>query len=413
MISPDKQEILTRVGPGTQMGELLRRYWHPVAADAEMTRQSAKRVRLLCESMVLFRDANGALGLLEEQCPHRGASLAQGCVESDGVRCPYHGWKFDVRGTCLETPIEPPDSGLKDRVRAKSYRAEALGGLIFAYLGPEPAPLLPRFDLFVWDNALRDIGQAMLPCNWLQIMENSMDPHHVEWLHGRYFGSLRRTGGQEGPLPYGKRHLKIGFDPFKYGIIKRRVLEGGSEEDDDWKLGHPVVFPTMLRVGAHWEHCFQIRVPVDDTHTWHLWYTCYRPEGGIAAPRQDSIPLYDVPWRDENGDFIVDFVDGQDIMVAVTQGAIADRTREHLGSSDAGVAMYRRLLLEQIEKIRRGEDPMGVIRDSAENDLITLPQESKKYGDDRGFRLKALELGYTRHSPIKTQVRRLFEMNRG
>jgi 5,5'-dehydrodivanillate O-demethylase len=412
MMSPEKQETLTRVGPGTPMGELLRRYWHPVAAASEIANARPKKVRLLCEDLVLFRDGRGAPGLLEERCPHRGASLAEGCVEPDGVRCPYHGWKFDAGGACLETPAEPPDAKLKDRVRAKSYRAQELGGLIFAYLGPEPAPLLPRFDLYVWDNALRDIGHAMVPCNWLQIMENSMDPYHVEWLHGRHFAALRRARGLDDALPYRKRQVKIGFDLFKYGIIKRRVFEGGSEDDEDWKVGHPLVFPTMVRVGAHWEHTFQIRVPVDDTHTWHVWYACYKPDAGIEVPRQDAIPFYEVPWRDEKGGFITDFVDGQDIMVAVTQGPIADRTREHLGSSDTGIAMLRRLFLEQIDKVRAGEDPLGVLRDPAENTLIELPQESKKYGDERGCRIEALELSYSRHSPIKDQLRKLLEAAR-
>ncbi|MGB8275049.1 MAG: aromatic ring-hydroxylating dioxygenase subunit alpha [Alphaproteobacteria bacterium] len=408
-MSPEVQETLTRVGPGTPMGALLRRYWHPVAASSELAAKPAKRVRLLGEDLVLFRDQRGALGLLQERCPHRGASLAYGCVEDDGLRCAYHGWKFGASGTCLETPTEPSDSRLKDRVRAKAYKAAELGGLIFGYLGPEPAPLLPRYDLYVWDNALRDIGQAMVPCNWLQIMENSMDPYHVEWLHGRHFASLRRGLGEDGPLPYAKRHVKVGFDLFKYGVIKRRVIEGGSEEDDDWKVGHPLVFPNLLRVGAHWEHTFQIRVPVDDTHTWHLWYACYKPGPGVAVPPQKEIPLYDVPWRDANGDFIVDFVDGQDICVTVSQGPIADRTKEHLGKCDIGVAMLRKLLLEQIGTVQAGGDPLGVIRDPAENGIIELPQESKKYGDDRGHRLAALELGYSRHSPIKDQIRKLLE----
>lgn len=409
MITPEKQETLTRVGPGTPMGDLLRRYWHPIAASSLLGTTGAKRVRLLGEDLALFRGPEGRVGLLEEYCPHRGASLAYGAVESDGVRCPYHGWKFDAQGTCRDMPTEPANSKLKTRVRAKAYRAEELGGLIFAYLGPEPVPLLPRFDLFVWDGVLRDIAFALLPCNWLQIMENSMDPHHVEWLHGRHFAALRGAQGKHEPLPYGKRHVKVGFDPFEFGIIKRRMIEGGSEEDDDWKVGHPVIFPTMLRVGAHWEHCFQIRVPVDDTHTWHLWYTCYKPDAGIPIPRQDVIPLYEVPWRDEKGDFIVDFVDGQDIMAVVSQGEIADRSREHLGVSDAGVIMFRRMLLEQIERMRSGVDPMGIIRDPAKNVLIALPQESKKYGDTRGARLEALEFGYTRHSPIKDQIRKLLE----
>ncbi len=394
------------------MGELLRRYWLPVAAECELRRRPAKRVRLLGEDLVLFRDGRGGLGLLDERCPHRGASLAYGCVEEDGIRCPYHGWKLDGAGSCLETPAEPPGSTLRQRVKARAYRAEALGGLVFAYLGPDPAPLLPRYDLFVWEGVLRDIGQALIPCNWLQIMENSVDPHHVEWLHGHHLAHVRGGGGGGGakggaePVHYRRRHEKVGFDIFRHGIVKRRVLEGGSEEDDDWKIGHPLIFPVMLRVGAGGQHTFQVRVPVDDTHTWHLWYSCYRPADGAAVPvpPQDEVPLYEVRWRDEKGDFILDFVDGQDIMVWVTQGPVADRTRETLGSSDAGIALFRRLLVEQMEKVRRGEDPLGIVRDPAENGTIELPQEREKYRGGAGFLRESLELGHTRDSPIKDRI---------
>ena len=170
--------------------------------------------------------------------------------------------------------------------RAKAYRAEELGGLVFAYLGPEPAPLLPRFDLFVWEGALRDVGRALIPCNWLQIMENSVDPAHLEWLHGHHLASQRRGQGLPEPRHYPKRQLKLGFDRFRYGIVKRRIVEGGSEDDDDWKIGHPLVFPVSLRVGSDPQHRFQIRVPVDDGHTQHYWYSCYRPPMRACSRRR-------------------------------------------------------------------------------------------------------------------------------
>src|SRR5262245_33138808 len=287
MLNAETQEILTRVGPGTPMGGLLRRYWIPVAASVELRGNPVKAVRLLGESLVLFRDASGRLGLVEEHCPHRRTSLAYGLVDHEGIRCPYHGWKFDVAGRCLEMPAEPADTTLTERVRAAAYRVEDLGGLIFAYLGPEPVPLLPRYDLFVWENCLRDIGQAVLPCNWLQIMENSVDPHHLEWLHGHHLAGVRRLRGEPTPTHYPRRHIKTGFDVFRHGIIKRRVLENGTEDDDDWKVGHPLIFPIMLRVGSGNQHRMQIRVPIDDTHTWHLWYSCYRP---ASAARMVSQP---------------------------------------------------------------------------------------------------------------------------
>ncbi|MFI5403244.1 MAG: aromatic ring-hydroxylating dioxygenase subunit alpha, partial [Planctomycetota bacterium] len=257
---------------------------------------------------------------------------------------------------------------------------------------------LPRWDVLAWDNALRDIGQATLPCNWLQIMENSVDPHHTEWLHGHHLSHVKEGG----PPQYLRPHEKIGFDVFEHGIVKRRVLEGGSEADDDWAVGHPLLFPNTLRVGEHGRSRLQIRVPVDDTHTWHLWVSCYRFDG-VTMPAQERVPLYDVPWRDERGEFIVDFVDGGDIMAWVTQGEIADRTRETLGSSDQGIALYRRLLLEQVERVRAGEEPMGVVR--KDHAILELPQERNKFGGGAEFLLRSIENGHGRHSPLKEQVR--------
>jgi 5,5'-dehydrodivanillate O-demethylase len=403
------------------MGALLRRYWLPVAASVEVAAGATRAVRLLAEDLVLFRSPGGALGLLEERCPHRGTSLRYGAVGEAGLRCPYHGFLFDRRGACLEIPGEAEweassdHASLRARMAARAYRAEELGGLVWAYLGPEPAPLLPRWDLLVWEGVLRDIGRAVIDCNWLQIMENSVDPLHLEWLHGHQLrASLARATPRPGdggavvrpPRHYGKRHVRIGFDRFRYGIIKRRILEGGSEADDDWTIGHPLVFPVMLRVGAGFQHRLQIRVPVDDTHTLHFWYSCYAAPAGMAPP-QESVPVYEVPWRDERGEFIVDFIDGQDIMAWVTQGPIADRTREHLVSADRGITLYRRLLVEQLEEMRAGRDPMGVIRDAAENRIIELPQERNKYSGGAAFLAESIELGHARYSPIKEQIRSL------
>lgn len=392
------------------MGELMRRYWLPIAASSELPSGGAQAVRLLCEDLVLFRMLNGELGLIDERCPHRGTSLRCGHVDSEGIACPYHGWKFSPAGHCLVMPAEPEQKAkLLDRARTRAYPVQELGGLIFAYLGPEPAPLLPRYDLYVWDNSLRDIGRALIPCNWLQVMENSVDPTHVEWLHGHHLAGVRRRQGAVSPTHYTRHQIKIGFDEFHYGIIKRRVLEGGSVQDDDWKVGHPLIFPVMLRVGTQGQHRFQIRVPVDDTHTLHWWYSCYRPAATVTLPVQDDIPVYEVPWRDAQGNFIVDFVDGGDIMAWVLQGPIADREREILVGSDQGIALLRRLLFEQLDKIRNGEDPMGVIRDPAENKLIEFAQEHDKFRGGAGFLREAIEMSHVRYSPIKDQILSLLE----
>jgi 5,5'-dehydrodivanillate O-demethylase len=392
------------------MGELLRRYWHPIAASSELATGTARAIRLLGEDLVVFRALDGRLGLLDEACPHRGVSLRCGQVDGEGIACPYHGWKFDPAGRCLAMPAETaPRPKQLEKARTRAFPAQELGGLIFAYLGPQPAPLLPRYDLLVWEDVLRDIGHALIPCNWLQIMENSVDPTHVEWLHGHHLAAVRRRRGASTPTYYARRQVKIGFDRFRYGIIKRRVLEGGSEQDDDWRVGHPLIFPNILRVGADRQHRFQIRVPVDDTQTMHYWYSCYRPSSGQPPPQQSEIPVYQVPWRDEQGEFIVDFVDGGDIMAWVTQGPVADRTREHLVASDKGIVLYRRLLEEQARRVEKGEDPMGVIRDPSENTCIELAQESNKFRAGTAFLREAMELSHVRYSPILDRIVQLLE----
>jgi len=402
MLTAEQQERLTRVGPGTPMGALLRRYWMPVAASVELAVGATKTVRLLGEDLVLFRTTRGDLGLIEERCPHRGTSLREGDVDDTGLRCAYHGWKFGASGACLEMPGETKPERLA-LGQARAYRAQDLGGLIFAYLGPEPAPLLPRWDLLVWTPILRDIGRAVIPCNWLQIMENSVDPTHLEWLHGHHLSRVRQKLGMPAPTHYPRRHVEIGFDRFPYGIIKRRVLEGGSRDDDDWKVGHPLVFPNMVRVGVHPQHRLQIRVPMDDTHTLHFWYCCWVPPAG-AEVRQETVPVYEVPFRDERGEFLLDFVDGGDIMAWVSQGPIADRTREVLGEWDRGIVLYRRLLFEQLDAVAAGEDPMGVVRDPALNASIELPQERNKYGRGGAFLGEAIQMSHVRYSPIRERI---------
>jgi 5,5'-dehydrodivanillate O-demethylase len=401
---PSQQETLTRVGPGTPMGALLRHYWFPVAVSSELPPGSARAVRLLGEDLVLFRTGTGQPGLVAEHCSHRGSSLRCGLVDDIGISCPYHGWKFAADGRCLAMPAEEARPALLAKARLPAFGVEELGGLLFANLGPEPRPLLPRYDLFVQEGVLRDIGRALIPCNWLQIMENSVDPTHVEWLHGQHMAGVRQSLGETAPSHYRRQHVRIGFDLFPQGIIKRRIVAGGSEADDDWRVGHPLIFPCMLRVGTGGQHRFQIRVPVDDTHTMHYWYSCYVPPPGKAPPEQPSIPVYDVPWRDERGEFITDFVDGGDIMAWVTQGPIADRTRELLVSSDRGITLYRRLLVDQIGKVRNGEDPLGVIRDPAGDGVISFSQEENKFRAGGALLREAIEMSHVRYSPIRDQI---------
>jgi 5,5'-dehydrodivanillate O-demethylase len=375
------------------MGDLLRRYWHPVAVSSQLAERGAKPVRILGEDLVLFRDRSGNLGLIGDRCPHRRAGMVFGIPEENGLRCAYHGWLWAADGRCLEQPYEQtedPQSTFRDRVTIKAYPVQEFAGLIWAYLGPAPVPLLPHWDLFVTDGVARDIGAAVVPCNWLQIMDNGLDPIHVEWLHQVFSDyvlerlgrpDLKRRAVRNGKVDDKPvKHERIGFTVFDRGIIKRRIMTGSTEEDDDWRIGHPIVFPTTLRLMNQ----FQIRVPIDDTHTWHLWYSIYPPSPGVEPRDPKVIPYYEVPVPriGESAELpwsLLDNNSGQDMSIWYSQGPIPDRWNEHLGRSDQGVVAFRNLLLENLARIKRGEDPMNVFWDPEENERVELPVEGSSY----------------------------------
>ncbi len=394
MLTVEQNEELTQVGPGTPMGELLRRYWYPIAFEQDFDTVPSKSVRLLSENWTLYKTPSGKYGIITEKCAHRSASLTYGVVHEDGIRCGYHGWKYDFDGQCVEQPAEADNQNFRDRVKMKAGKAQTMGGMVWVYVGPDPAPELPRFDVFVKDG-IRDVGYTTIPCSWLQIMENSVDPHHVEWLHGYYFNFLGETNGFDAPKAFQKKHIKTGFDEIEWGILKRRVLEGHSEANDDWAIGHPLVFPFYMRVGGAYIDQMQIRVPIDDTHTWKLFYSTHNP--GEQLTTNERPVIYEYLWRDEEGRFITDYIEGQDVMAWVSQGAITDRTQEHLGRSDAGVALLRKMFKENMRKVADGEDPLGTIREK--HDIINLPCEKDKFGAERTFAKAWIEGGSMRYSP--------------
>ena len=405
MITESENQRLTSVMAGTPGGELLRRYWYPIATATEMRDRWTKRVRLLGEDLVLYRDRSGRLGLIGEFCPHRRASLAYGIPQIDGIRCPYHGWKFDATGACLEQPNEPEGSSFHEKVSIGGYAVGELGGLIWGYLGPQPAPCIPKLDGFVVEPAIRQIGYALVPCNWMQIMENSCDPVHTEWLHGHLQEFVEEVrDGIKPSFPISRHHVKIDFDEFEYGLYKRRLYEGQSEDADDWRVGHPVFFPNLLAVGSRRDgsrtYSFQIRVPLDDTTTMHYWYTAWTLDG-VEVPKHmlDGIGLYEVPCRKDDGDFLVELLDAQDVMAWVTQGPIAKRELEKLGTTDRGVILFRKMLEREIAKVAAGEDPMGVIRDPAQNNVIDLHVEFDKGMLDDGIASR-MSRTHVRYSPI-------------
>jgi 5,5'-dehydrodivanillate O-demethylase len=412
LLTASENELLTRVGPDTRMGALLRRYWHPIAGAAEMADRWTMRVRLLGEDLVLYKDRAGAYGLIGELCPHRRASLAYGIPTAEGIRCPYHGWMFDATGACIQQPNEPEGSVFKDKVRTSGYPVAELGGMLWAYLGPAPAPLVPPLDGLVDTRpAIRQVAKAIVNCNWLQIMENSLDPVHAEWLHGVLYEFLMERAGVKTPIA--KHHLKIAFDEFPFGLIKRRLLEGQREDASDWTTGHPVFFPLTLAVGSAgglWQqYAFQIRVPIDDEHTYHYWYHSYVPAPDVTVPAHllARVPTYEVPARDERGEYLLEYFHAQDVMAWETQGAIADRTVEALGASDRGVTLFRRQLLRELEKSERGEDPMNVFRDDWRGRRIDLPQEVGREHWTMGFE-RHHRLHVSNFSPQRDDIIRVF-----
>ena len=407
MLSVQDNELLTRIGPGTPMGTLMRYYWHPVCAADELLKSPfrTKEVTILGEELVIYRDRSGTLGIVDKYCTHRRASLAYGVVEEQGIRCQYHGWKFDETGRCIEQPFEDsthPEDNFRDKCGIRAYKVEELGGLIFAYMGPDPAPLLPRWGNLVWENCVRDIVITHLPCNWLQCQENSLDSTHTEHLHdfaGRYFRQL--IDGEEPDFKRTRAHTKIAYDVYKHGIIKRRTTEDRDENHVRWRIGHSILFPHIL-----WHNAtMQFRVPIDDTNTLHISMYVWRAAPGQEAPKQDIVPSRVVPVVDENGQFtFLNRLFNQDYMVWATQGPIAKRELEKLGEGDKGVILFRKVLMEQVNLVREGKEPtINIFREPAENaglEYPAIPHESGEMvgaasGEYGGFKYRPSEGGYS------------------
>ncbi len=380
MLSKKANENLARVGPGTPAGKLLRRYWHPIAVAAEVQHKSVKRLRILGEDLVLYRGEDGSYGLVTERCAHRGASLAYGSIEGCNIRCPYHGWLYSPEGKCVEQPAEPANSTYKNRVKQPAYPVRLIAGLVFAYMGPRPAPLLPSYDVFTRTDGSRHVViWPQLNCNGLQPMENSVDPTHVHYLHGPGRGKpVHGDGGAE--------IKRYEFEPFEYGIMKKRFAANGNGELRVVNQ-HPLVFPNMLRQHHGREHYLQYRVPIDDTHT--LFFEIYFHEGkdnGAAADAEDTPVEYAPSAMTDDGRYRMDRVWTQDYMAWETAGAIFDRSQEHLASADRGILVFRKMLKAEIDKVRRGKDPMGVMRDPARNRLIafdTISDSKREVGKGR------------------------------
>lgn len=372
-LSREENETLTRVGPGSAAGEMLRRYWHPIGFAAELRGRPLRR-RILGEDVVLFRDEVGRFGVLALRCAHRGTSLEFGHLEDGGLRCCYHGWLYDVQGKVLETPGEPPESTFKERVRQAAYRTQESGGVIFVYMGPEPVPLLPNYDVLIRQDGARARRARTVNCNFFQMIENSVDQNHLKWLHR----TAQTPDWDDG---------EIDPRPFELGIINTYTRRVAGKT---WAHCNFFVMPTMNKTGnveeGHpTEHrassageVMRWRVPIDDTHTMHFTVEFGAMVEGKPAAKimkddsaaglvESQFGVY--KWDESIGWFARG---DQDRVAQESQGPIYDRTTEHLAYTDRGVILLRRLYKESIEAVQQGRDPLGVIRDPAKNQLIRL-----------------------------------------
>ena len=377
MITPAMNDRLTRVGPGTPCGELMRRYWIPIAPAAQLLENPVRKVRILGEDLVLYRDRSNGLGLIGDRCLHRRVDLQFGIPDVNGLRCPYHGWLFGASGACLERPLElHPEREVQQQL--KGYPVQELGGMMFAYLGPLPAPALPRWDLYVQPNAIRQIAVNVIDCNWLQCQENTGDPLHSVWTHGQQFkyilereGQLERAQANDHTI-HSRLRMGVGVKDvfaektaygFRKGVVYAREL---GAEADRVSEHSTVIFPFCTQTGKAGapRSEYQLRVPIDDTHTLHMCYQQYGAPTGVEVARQDTVPWYVPPTVDERGRPILDYVLAQDALVWQAQGEILDRSLEVLGRTDIPINLLRKQLDEQITIVETGGRPMNVFDES-------------------------------------------------
>jgi len=358
MLSQEENETLTRVGPGTPMGDLLRRYWHPVAAAEEFEERAARPVRLLGEDLVLFKTAEGTYALLERWCAHRLTDLAQGFVEDCAIRCPRHGWLYSDAGQCLDQPME--EEPFCEEIKLKAYLAEAKAGMVWAYLGPQPAPLIPDFEPFTWEDGLVQVVFSLLPCNWLQCHENSMDGIEVEEL-------MEAMAAAAKGAPFQPPSLDFGFEEFEHGFVVQQRDGGGPPAKTS-------VWPNGVFAGDARSCRFEWRVPMDDTATLNVaWFFDRQAPGRDPGLEKRIVYWYAPVHEEEGGEAIRSHRLNKKFAIWLNQAPIVDRTKEVLTEADAGVVMLRNKLFSQIALIADGGEPKALVRDPEQNQALPLP----------------------------------------
>jgi phenylpropionate dioxygenase-like ring-hydroxylating dioxygenase large terminal subunit len=394
MLTREENELLTRVGPGTMMGNMFRRFWMPACTSAQLGSKPDSdpvRIRLLGENLIAFRDTNGKIGVLEELCMHRGASLAMGRVEDCGIRCIYHGWKYGVDGTVLDIP-NISDQRVKEKLKAVSYPVRESGGIIWVYMGPaDKQPELPHFPFLDLPEKNRVVLRANVKVNYLQALEGGFDTSHAAILHA----NLRKEWWKNDPLPdlaqrlAGKLAPDIEIEDTEFGFHYAALREGGMFVSRKAGVNvriHPFIMPaTRMTPYSNGQLTMNFEAPADDEHTSTFRVNFTRGESPIDMKAQMRRSAFDDPryWKDENGEqtYVANAenrwhqdrdamrkheswsglmgVSTEDAAIMDSMGPIYDRTKEHLVGSDAAIVRLRRKLMEAARLVADGKDPIG------------------------------------------------------
>jgi len=389
MLSREDNEILTRVGPGTPMGAFMRRFWLPGLLEEELGGPDGDpvRFRLLGEDLVAFRDSDGRIGVLDAYCPHRRAHLYYGRNEECGLRCVYHGWKFDVDGNCVDMPAEPPETDFKHKVRTTAYPTETRGGVVWIYMGPASMrPDLPRFEWSFLPPESCAATKRLQQCNWAQAVEGGIDSSHVSLLHSNLddagTGNFNRPRDRYNTLD---RRPVFSVAETDYGLLigARRNAEADSYY---WRITqclmpfYTMIPPAMDGADSHTvPYGGHAWVPIDDENTWTWSFGAqpHRPftpeERELTAGRNGTWGPIDEnyrPLQNRDNDYLLDRaaqrtrsytgipgVPNQDAAVQESMGPITDRTKEYLGASDVAVITWRRLVLRLAKDLQQGKEP--------------------------------------------------------
>ena len=373
MLSHEDNELLVRTGPGTPMGDLMRRYWIPAVFSYQIEKPDCPPVRvgLLGEKLVAFRDSEGKPGLLDERCPHRTASMFFGRNEDCGLRCVYHGWKFDVNGRCVDLPSEPAGSTLRRKVRIKAYPCCEEGGIVWAYMGPpEFQPEFPELEWAMVPASHRYVTRHTQECNWLQGLEGGFDTSHLAFLHTGDAPPNRNIV----PSQYAVVPTDFGFMAGTGRVLKKGEVLWASNL---MCMPFHKIFATKPEAAHMW-------VPIDDQNTM-LYSVDYWPDRPLTDEdlertknyngiHVENIPGTDIPIHNKSNDYNIDRelqasgksytgmvgLGVQDASVQESMGPIADRTIEHLGASDTAIIQIRKLLLQSLKDFRDGKTPPGL-----------------------------------------------------